>query len=261
MTTPLQQRFAQLPAPHLADALELVAGSLRDYQALAEHHYRAQRPGTVMRVLALRDHRPTVVGRFLQQRDQTQTVGVLVESLSTLQCRLRDWALRERFGSWLPAGQRSRLLCAELRCISRVVIDPRWRGLGLAVRLVRHALDTATTPFTEALAAMGRVHPFFEKAGMTAYHRPPHPFDARLIAALERIGLQPRDLAALAQTWRTIEAQPPVTRDWLLKELHRWYRQNGGGRARQHSTDPHTHLHLAQQRLLLEPVYYLHDNR
>lgn len=219
--TPLQQRFAALPAPHPAAALELSTGSARDYAALAEHHYRAHRPSTMLRVLVMRDPRPTVVGRYLHRHDQTQTVGVLVESLPSLQCRMRDWALHERFGSWLPAKQRARLLSDELRCISRVVIDPRWRGLGLAVRLVRHALETAETPFTEALAAMGRVHPFFEKAGMTAYHRPPHPFDARLIAALERIGLSATDLATLERTWQTIDTQPPGIRTWLLKELHR----------------------------------------
>lgn len=259
MPTSLQQRFAALPAPHPADALALTVGSSRDYQRLAEHHYRPARPSTLTRVLVLRDHRPSVVGRYLKRCDETQTVGVLVESLPSLNCRLRDWALRDRFGSWLPPRQRARLMSDELRCISRVVIDPRWRGLGLAVRLVRHALATATTRYTEALAAMGRVHPFFEKAGMTPYHRPPHPFDARLIAALGTVGLTPQDLARLTHMRQQIDAQPAATRHWLLAELHRWYRQNGGGRSRQHSTDPETHLRLAQQRLLLEPVYYLHD--
>ena len=256
----LPERFRALPAPRPADMLHIVEGTARDYEALAEHHYRAHRPGTITRVLALRDDRPTAVGRFLGRRHEAQTVGVLVESLPSLRCRLRDWALHERYGALRPR-QRARLLCAELRCISRVVVDPRWRGLGLAVRLVRRALMTAPTPFTEALAAMGRVHPFFEMAGMTAHHRPPHAFDARLIAALARIDLTPTDLAALERTRATIESQPSAMRQWLTRELHRWYRQHGAGRSRAHSTDLGDHLRLAQQRLLLDPVYYLHDNR
>lgn len=61
------------------------------------------------------------------------------------------------------------LLNAEVRCISRVIVHPSFRGLGIGVGLVRHALDTATTPYTEAIAAMGWVHPLFEKAGMEAF--------------------------------------------------------------------------------------------
>src|SRR5690606_14542589 len=128
------------------------------------------------------------------------------------------------------------------------------------VRLVRAALAEATTPYTEALAAMGRVNPFFERAGMTAYHRPLHEYDARLIAALARVGLSPVDLATLDRTWPHITAQPADTRRWLVHELRRWYRRNGG-RSAHHDADPRDHLRAAQQRLLLMPVYYLHDNR
>jgi len=53
--------------------------------------------------------------------------------------------------------------------ISRVVVHPIYRGCGLAVRLVRHALRTARTSRIEALAVMGAIHPFFELAGMKCY--------------------------------------------------------------------------------------------
>ena len=58
------------------------------------------------------------------------------------------------------------LLNAEVEAISRVIVHPVYRGCGLAVRLIRHALMHAETPMVEALAAMGAVHPLFEKAGM-----------------------------------------------------------------------------------------------
>lgn len=214
-----------------------------------------------MRVLVMRDPQPSIVSRYLKQQQQATPVAVLVESLPTLNCQLRDWALHERYGSWLPPRQRSRLLTQELRCISRVVVHPQWRGLGLAVRLVQYALQHPQTPFTEALAAMGKVNPFFEKAGMTAYRRQQHAFDARLIAALESVQLSARDLSRLGVMQQRINTLPAPRKQWLLAELFRWYRQNGGGRRGDCSREPAVHLKLAQSRLLLEPVYYLHDNR
>lgn len=267
----LPSRFAALPAPHPADRLRLRLGTMADYAALSEHHYRAQRPATATRVLVLEDPRPSIAERFASpggdetvlraagnhsSRQRKLPGAVLVESLPSLSCRMRDWALRERYGSHLAARSRAALLNAEVRCISRVVVAPAWRGLGLAVRLVRAALAEPTTPVTEALAAMGKVNPFFERAGMTAYPRPTHAHDARFIAALGRVGLAPRDLALLDAAWSRIDALDRPTRGWLLKELHRWYRQYVG-RASDHETDPRKQLVVARERLMLEPVYYV----
>ncbi|MEM9418951.1 MAG: hypothetical protein AAGA25_07885 [Planctomycetota bacterium] len=255
----LRERFAALPAVHPAERLRLRLGTLHDYAVLAEHHYRARKPATAPRVLVFEDRRPTVVGRYLARLDETRVVAVLVESLPSLSCRMRDWALHDRYGGHLPPKPRAVLLNAEVRCISRVVVDPAWRGLGLAVRLVKRALRSPTTRYTEALAAMGRVNPFFERAGMTAYPRPAHAHDARFVAALARVGLHARDLATLDRTWSHIEAFAPDVQRWLCKELHRWYRLNAG-RSADHETDPRKQLVIARERLLLEPVYYLKDH-
>lgn len=230
----LTTRFRRLPGPPPGARLRLRTGGLKDYAVLAEHHYKAKRPATATRVL--------------------------IESLPSLSCRMRDWGLHERYGGHLMPRSRAMMLNSELRCISRVVIDPRWRGLGLAVRLVRCALAEPTTIYTEALAAMGKVNPFFERAGMTAYPRPVHGHDARFIAALGRVGLTAQDLAVLGRTFSTINELPPSTRAWLLKELYRWYRLNAG-RSAVHETDPCKQLIVARERLLLEPVYYLKDHR
>jgi GNAT superfamily N-acetyltransferase len=239
---------------------ELRRGTLRDYHALAEHHYRAGTPATATRVLVLEDPRPTAMDRFTQRPATPAVIAVLVESLPSLSCRLRDYALHERFGSHLDPRSRARLLNDELRCISRVVVDPRYRGAGLAVRLVREALRTATTPWVEALAAMGRVNPFFERGGMTAYRRPPHPFDQRLTDALAALALTPHHLATPDHILTHLNTLPEPRRRWFLRELHHWYRKNAG-RAGVSTTDPRAHLLLARERLKLEPVYYLFDRR
>jgi GNAT superfamily N-acetyltransferase len=259
MTSPIQQRFSTLPAASTDGDLELVEGSIADYNALEEHHYRAARPATATRVLAFRCASRSVAERFRGDRTGRQTVAVLIESLPSLACTMRNWALRDRYGNWQAPQQRATMLNREVRVISRVVVHPCWRGIGLAVRLVRAALDKPTTLYTEALAAMGKVNPFFERAGMTAYHRPPHACDMRLTDAMHTVGLSPNDLARIDQMNAQINSLSTTQREWFYKELYRWYRQNGG-RSVVHSTDQMTHMRTARQRLMLEPVYYLLDN-
>jgi len=259
MMTGLHKRFETFPRPGPDEGLDLVEGTLADYKTLSEHHYRARKPATATRVLVYRCAQTSAASRYMGRKDPTRAVAVLVESLPSLSCRMRNQALHDRYGNGLSVQQRAKLLNREVRVISRVVVHPCWRGLGLAVRLVRAAIAKPTTVYTEALAAMGRVNPFFERAGMTAYPRPPLPPDRRLIEAMQAVGLSPSGLGSLDQMWLGIEAMENAKRGWLLKELYRWYRQNGG-RSAAHSTDPKTHLQAAMQRLMLEPVYYLHDN-
>jgi GNAT superfamily N-acetyltransferase len=256
----LRDRFAALPAECIEQQLEIAAGTMRDYAALGEHHYRANRPATVTRVLALRNDQPTVVGRFLAQAGEQRVVGVLVESRPALSCALRDWALGKRYAAIREASARCAVLNGEIRCISRVVVHPQWRGLGLAVRLVKASLAQPQTIFTEALAAMGKVNPFFERAGMIAYHRPAHQFDARLRDALRTTGINATDLAMLDNVQQRIDGLPAGRRRWLLGELRRWHGHTHRDRGDRGVTIM-DRLRDAQQKLLCEPVYYLHDNR
>jgi GNAT superfamily N-acetyltransferase len=238
-------------------------GAMSDYHALSSFHYRAARPATVTRVLALRHRWPSAADRFAGRADRWRTIAVLVESMPTLHGRMREQALGQRYGAW-PAGPRAALLKAELRCISRVIVHPQWRGLGLAVRLVREALQSAETPLTEAYAAMGKVNPFFEKAGMTAYPSPPRADDARLLSALNAAGFDRTSLALIDTPdiglRQRIDALPEAQAAWLHHEVKRWYRQTFGRTGQRHDTLTNA-LRAAQQRLSLEPVYYLHDNR
>lgn len=298
---PLGARFDALPAPSPAERLVWGEGTAADYRALAPFHYLAQAPATATRVLTLRDPSPGLAERWRAMLEPAPTepapaepapdepasverlpgeppggvvwpgaagaagagrvVGVLVESLPALSCRLRDVALCGRYAGWSDRGAAARLLNAEVRCISRVVVHPQWRGLGLAGAMVRRALATTTTRYTEALAAMGRVHPFFRLAGMREYRRPPLPRDQRLIDALRWAGLEPWALADRARARAAFNGEGVEART-LRRELRRWARGGGGGRPGARRAEGagtiEARLDRARARLLCEPVYYLY---
>src|SRR5207237_8984428 len=63
-------------------------------------------------------------------------------------------------------GERLRFINAHVRTISRVIVHPQFGSLGIASLLVRRICNDCPTRYVEAIAAMGEVHPFFEKAGV-----------------------------------------------------------------------------------------------
>lgn len=256
----LTKRFERLPGAALIEELRIERGARGDYQQLASFHYKSGRPGAVTAVYRMVHRAPTVVGRFVGRSDETTIVGVLVRSLPSLCCQLRDRATSDRYrGMGVLAA--AAMVNREFRTISRVVILPQWRGIGLAVRLVRHALDDPETAYTEALAAMGRVHPFLERAGMVRYDRPPRPEYARLLDALDRLDFNTGSLASLRLVLVALETKSANDRRWIDSELRRWHRAAfRTTKERIAAMSLSELLAAARDRLLIQPVYYLYHH-
>jgi len=222
---PLRRPPRTLPRPsprggrHLAHRWPIERGTIGDYHALGCFHYLSGPPACHKRVYVVR--RPRAAGRR-KWRDLTaaELAAVLVVSPPLPSVRGRNVATGARYCGPDRAAALE-LLNAEMECISRVIVHPTYRGCGLAVRLVRHALATAQTPLIEALAAMGRIHPFFERAGMTAFHLPPDEPVSRLLSAAEAIGLSPSDLAAVRPVRRLLARRGAPEAAFLRRELDR----------------------------------------
>jgi ABC-type ATPase with predicted acetyltransferase domain len=55
----------------------------------------------------------------------------------------------------------------RLSTISRVVVHPKYRTMGLGAQLVKETLDLVGTEFIDMPAFMAKYNPFAEKVGMT----------------------------------------------------------------------------------------------
>jgi ABC-type ATPase with predicted acetyltransferase domain len=146
------------------------AGTIRDYHALAGFHYLTGPPAAHKRVYVIRRPRlPARRGGGWASAAAPDVAAVLVISPPLIGVRARDVAAAGRYA---VAARRAGLarLNEEVECISRVIVHPTYRSCGLAVRLVRHALRTSPAAVVESLAVMGRVHPFFELAGMMSWY-------------------------------------------------------------------------------------------
>ena len=90
-----------------------------------------------------------------------------------------------------------RELNEKLSIISRVVVHPKYRTIGLGAKLVRETLSFAGTPYVEMPAVMAKYNPFAEKAGMQEIVVQPPPQEAlRVAALLEKIGFNKQMLCS-----------------------------------------------------------------
>ena len=159
---PSKVHFPLAPAlpDFLPGRLALAVGAPRDYRALSGFHYVAGRPATwaAVRTITYRDPPAIDAG------DPPRVVAVGVLSWPTARSRGRErfFALSGR-----PYGELLRFANANLRTVSRLVVHPQFRALGLATILARSLIDAAPTRYVEASARMGRAVPMFERAGMT----------------------------------------------------------------------------------------------
>jgi len=117
--------------------------------------------------------------------DAGELIGTLIVSHPTLN---GPWRERAWPGQYPSRGSCQRLN-REIRTISRVVVDPRWRGMGIGCALVRAYLDHPATERTEAISAMGNASTLFIVAGMKRVAYPPSRRVISLRGRLHELGI------------------------------------------------------------------------
>jgi len=249
----------------LLAGIRVERGTMSDWRVLAPLHYRGHRAGAVTDVFRLVYEAPPAQSAVRNPRLAIRIrlapvlVGVIVYSHSplSLAARNRATAGRYRLGG-LGRTSAGPLVNRDFRIVSRVVIAPNWRGLGLAVRLVRETMPQVASPYVEALAAMGEVHPFFARAGMTAYSPAASREGERLRAAFDALGLGRADRRSAGALEAALARLEPGPRRLAEAELDRWARSYLGAKNhRVNRPDRGRVLDLVARHLDGAPVYYL----
>ncbi|MCJ7768059.1 GNAT family N-acetyltransferase [Candidatus Bathyarchaeota archaeon] len=127
----------------LVGEMKVVEGCMADWRELACFHYRSHRLPAPRKIFCL--------------KRGEELCGVIVYCYPSPACFGRRQVLPK-----LPMRE----LNKRLSVISRVVIHPKYRSLGLGAGLIRETLDLCGTDFVELVAVMAKYNPFAERAGM-----------------------------------------------------------------------------------------------
>ena len=134
---------------------------------------------------------------------------------------MRNRATRRRYVPGKYAGAAYRRLNREVKTIARVVVDPQFRGIGLAVRLVAETIGEVNALYVESLAAMGKVNPFFEKAGMTRWPGRASELAQKFIGALRSVGIAKEVIPNPDRLERAIANLPEHQRELVLGQMYK----------------------------------------
>jgi hypothetical protein len=228
--------------------LRIVRGNLDDYRQLAHYHYLGSRPGPCTAIFALKPIPASGLPR--------QTVGVIAYSTATPELELRNIAT-DNFFVGFDVGTKLALINKNIRRISRVIIEPRFRGLGLASRLVSRTMPQMKVPIIEAAAVMGLINPFLERAGMKAYTAEVPARSLRLIEALSVIGMENSGLIDAERVQRKLDRLGPCKAKFIELEIRRFLKSHGRRRNMQPGLERTRYI---LSKLTARPAYYIWFN-
>ena len=126
----------------LTKEMRIEKGTMEHYKKLSHLHYRSKRCPPPRAIFTLKRN-DELCGAIVYSYSPPVTFG-----------RNKTWQ-----------GTLSQLQ-KNFSTISRIIIHPKYRTIGLGAKLVRETLPLAGTPHVETLAVMAKYNPFFEKAGM-----------------------------------------------------------------------------------------------
>jgi len=160
--------YPNIPAKEwsLIKEMHIEGGTTKDWHKLAGFHYRSHRIAAPRKIFSL--------------KRREELCGVIVYSYPPPTCFGRRKVLPK---------MSMKELNQKLSIISRVVVHPKYRTIGLGAKLVRETLAKAGTPYVEMPAVMAKYNPFAEKAGMQKIAEQPPPKEAIAIAeVLSKLG-------------------------------------------------------------------------
>jgi energy-coupling factor transporter ATP-binding protein EcfA2 len=149
--------YSNTPAKEcsLIKEMRITEGKTEDWRKLAGFHYRSHKIAAPRKIFCL--------------KRGEELCGVIVYNYPPPTC----------FGRRLVLPKMSMTeLNEKLSIITRVVVHPKYRTIGLGTKLVKETLPLAGTEYVEMPAVMAKYNPFAEKAGMQKIAQQPPPKEA-----------------------------------------------------------------------------------
>ena len=165
----------EAPRCTVAEGVSVREGTREDYGRLGHLHYR--------------DAGLPVPREIFAMEREGEAIGVIVYSYPAVRASGR----REAVG-YVPGIEE---LNRDWAVISRVIVHPRYRTIGLGRRLIGDTLGMQGCGHVELIAVMAQYNPFAERAGMRLVRvSEPHPSVVGAVEGLRGLGFNPIMMAS-----------------------------------------------------------------
>lgn len=152
--------------------MKVSIGTREDYERLKQFHYRQASLGAVKQI-----YKCTY---------KDDVVGVIVICYPHLALKGRNIALDNALSKMTK--ENCQILNKMFDSIARVIVHPRFRGIGLSQYMLKEYFKLTDATFTETLAVMANYTPFFERAGMIRIDVDEDEKRTALVSQLEEFG-------------------------------------------------------------------------
>lgn len=149
----LTRHDKEINACSILNDLEIREVKVSDIKDLMRFHYKNTKVSFTKKIFGL----------FRKNR----LMGCIVYACPPLALKGRSFAFGNRYKREDTGRCDAKKINKEIAIISRVVVHPKYRSIGLGQYIVEKTLRMSNFEVVETLATMAKYNPFFEKAGMS----------------------------------------------------------------------------------------------
>lgn len=171
----------------ITDCLEIVPGTIADFHILERYHYQTDSINPTTQIYKIR-------GIDSTQDAFPDPMAVIVYRQPLPDLHARNIATKGYFQQAPTRSGRLRIINKKILYIARLIVDPRFRKLGLATWLLSDTLQRQTVPIVETLTPIDFTNKIFQRAGFKLYHTPAPPWYQRFEDVLTGLGVNKLNL-------------------------------------------------------------------
>lgn len=227
----------------LLDEIVIEEGEKEDWLKLAPFHYRS--------------HKINAYSNIYKMTLNNETIGVIVYGYGPLSLKARNIATNNIY------VRNGKQMNREVRIISRVVILPKYRGIGLSVKIIKETKHLLGARYIEILSAMGVNNPFAIRAGMTniEYSRDVKGVEKKSNILLEELGFDHTLMNSQKYNTAKLADIPYETKEQLFNMLCKVHNMGKGNENKKYEDFGDTYLGwLIKRTRIAHKAYAIWEN-
>lgn len=170
--------------PRLISRLQIVKAGIQDYSKVHRLHYLPNPPSFYTNV-----YKVTGAGDY--ENIFPNPIAVTIYAMPLMDLKARDEPTHRFFKQGPARSPRLKLVNKYIRYAARIIVDDRFRHLGIATWLARDTLPLQGVPVVETLTPIDWTTDMLERIGFRSYPNPAPAYYRRFTDTLNKCGIHP----------------------------------------------------------------------